>query len=148
FKVSEEKFLIVGSAKIGFSLSPYKKLQSFCRGDINNRRQSDIDIAIVSTNIFNKLWDDLKLLKYKTYVNNYNQLSSNVFRGFINDKNINEQISLQADVIDKMDKCTIALRDEFGVVEPVNYRFYYSWDDLKRYTMDGIIKCKGDYHGI
>lgn len=148
FNVGNKDFLIVGSAKLGFSLSPRKKLKVFTPFHDDLRVQSDIDIAIISSELFDDLWEGLKELKYRTHINRYPDISSNIFRGFVNDKNIFEQISITSRVIDMMDSCTTALRDDFGVTQQINYRFYHSWIDLERYTRDGIVKCKGERHGI
>lgn len=49
FKVHPNEVLIVGSAKLGFSIAPNKRYREF--GD-----SSDIDIAIVSSSLFEKIW--------------------------------------------------------------------------------------------
>ncbi|QQE99196.1 hypothetical protein [Lactococcus lactis] len=147
FKIATNNFLIVGSAKLGFSLSPIKKFKSF-NSDGNDYTQSDIDIAIISPELFKDSWQKLKDLKYITFINNYPGISSNIFRGFVNDKNIFEQISLKLELLDMIDNCARDIRDEFGVIEPINFRIYDSWDDLKKYTIDGIVKCKENKNGI
>lgn len=137
FDLKDGSFLIVGSAKIGFSLSPYKRLRPF------EANKSDIDIAVVSPNIFINLWESLKDLKYKTHINDYPTISSNVFRGFVNDKNLLSQILIKTDVLSSIDNCTLTFRDDFDVKEPINYRFYNSWNDLEKYMIDSVRKCKG-----
>lgn len=143
FNIEENDYLIVGSAKLGFSLSPWKKLRVFNPSDDGENPQSDIDVAIISPRLFNDLWKGLKILKYRTHVNAYPRICSNVFRGFINDKNIFDQITIESKVVDMVDNCTRDMRDNFGIIQPINYRFYNSWEDLEKYTIDGIIKCKG-----
>ena len=102
-----------------------------------------MDIAIVSNSLFNELWEAFKELTYKTFVNDYEYISSSVFKGYLNDKYIFKQISLNTDLKAKIDKCNISIQDDMGIIEPINYRFYNSWSDLERYTHNGIIKCKG-----
>ncbi|EEV50094.1 hypothetical protein Q3F40_08655 [Enterococcus faecium] len=142
FNIPESEYLIVGSAKLGFSLSPYKKFREFGE-TISGYGQSDLDIAIVSNSLFNELWEAFKELTYKTFVNDYEYISSSVFKGYLNDKYIFKQISLNTDLKAKIDKCNISIQDDMGIIEPINYRFYNSWSDLERYTHNGIIKCKG-----
>src|SRR4051812_12444952 len=48
-QVKPENIVVVGSAKIGFSLSPDKYYQPF-----TNR--SDIDVVIVDENLFDTIW--------------------------------------------------------------------------------------------
>jgi len=49
FAVNPNEVLVVGSAKLGFSIAPYKRFRPFCD-------ESDIDIAIVSPNLFANVW--------------------------------------------------------------------------------------------
>ena len=146
FSLSNNDFLIVGSAKLGFSLSPRKKFKLF--NDQESEHQSDIDIAIISSQLFQECWESLKALKYKTFVNDYPGVSSNIFRGFVNDKNMNQQITLKVRALEMIDNCSMNLRDEFGVIEPINFRIYNSWKDLEKYTIDGINQCKRGQNGI
>ncbi|MGG5331047.1 hypothetical protein [Enterococcus sp. AZ163] len=142
FDISDEDYLIVGSAKIGFSLSPRKNFREFGQL-IESHGESDIDIAIVSDRLFADLWEAFKELTYRTHVNYYPTVSSSIFKGFLNDKYIAAQISLQTSLKDKIDKCNTSMQDDLGIIEQVNYRFYNSWSDLEKYTKSGIIKCKG-----
>src|SRR5438034_1758653 len=52
FQIHPSEILLVGSAKLGFSIAPRKRYRHF--GD-----QSDIDIAIVSTPLFEKIWQQV-----------------------------------------------------------------------------------------
>lgn len=142
FKIKKENYLIVGSAKIGFSLSPRKEFKLFCSNPENPEEQSDLDIAIISPEIFEELWMDLKGHKYKTYFRGYKDVSSGVFRGFINDKYVLNQFSLNSNFKDQIDQCVKDLRYEFGIIEPINFRIYKSMEDLFLYTIDGIKNCK------
>ncbi len=52
FDVHPNDIIIVGSAKLGFSIAPTKRFRSF-----GNR--SDVDVAIVSSQLFDRLWLDV-----------------------------------------------------------------------------------------
>ncbi|ENI8379978.1 hypothetical protein ABZZ32_000845 [Listeria monocytogenes] len=143
FEISKDSYLIVGSAKIGFSLSPKKNFRGFGVPS-RNFGQSDLDIAIISDSLFNELWEAFKDLTYRTFVNNYPIISSSIFKGYLNDKYIYNQLTLESDLKEKMDKCNISMQDDIGILEPVNYRFYSSWEDLEKYTKSGINKCKDE----
>jgi hypothetical protein len=52
FEIHPSEILLVGSAKLGFSIAPRKRYRPF--GD-----QSDIDIAIVSPPLFEKIWQQV-----------------------------------------------------------------------------------------
>lgn len=55
-KIAFNDVVLVGSAKLGFSIKPSKRYVAF--GD-----DSDIDIAIVSTALFQKVWEEAFLYK-------------------------------------------------------------------------------------
>lgn len=61
FKIHPQNFSIIGSAKTGFSLSPLKFGREFCE-------TSDIDVVLVSEELFQTIWLDLiefqKTIKY------------------------------------------------------------------------------------
>jgi len=52
FDLNPQDVIMIGSAKLGFSISPLKRWQPF-------RDESDIDIVIISPDIFDKLWKEL-----------------------------------------------------------------------------------------
>jgi hypothetical protein len=52
FNVGYEKVIMVGSAKLGFSISPNKLWKPF--GD-----ESDIDMVVIDDLLFNRFWKDL-----------------------------------------------------------------------------------------
>jgi hypothetical protein len=54
FDIGFQDVIIVGSGKLGFSIKPNKRYISFCD-------ESDIDIAIVSTKLFEKVWKETYL---------------------------------------------------------------------------------------
>lgn len=52
FNIHPSEVLLVGSGKLGFSIAPQKRYRPF--GD-----SSDIDIAIISPYLFDKVWQDV-----------------------------------------------------------------------------------------
>ena len=56
FRVEFSEVILVGSAKIGFSLAPKKRYREFCD-------ESDIDIAVISEKIFTQAWQEAYLYK-------------------------------------------------------------------------------------
>lgn len=51
FNIEFNEVILVGSGKLGFSIKPNKRYHPF--GD-----ESDIDVAVVSTDLFTKIWQD------------------------------------------------------------------------------------------
>jgi hypothetical protein len=56
FEIEFNEIVLVGSGKLGFSIKPNKRYSNF--GD-----ESDIDIAVVSTELFHKVWKEAFLYK-------------------------------------------------------------------------------------
>lgn len=52
FGVHPNEVFVVGSAKLGFSIAPHKLFRHF-------GNESDIDIAIISTELFSRIWADV-----------------------------------------------------------------------------------------
>lgn len=49
YEIHPNEVLVVGSAKLGFSIAPSKRYRSFCD-------ESDIDVVIVSDPLFSRIW--------------------------------------------------------------------------------------------
>ena len=77
FELHPNEVLVVGSAKLGFSVVPKKRYRSF--GD-----KSDIDVALVSSKLFDKVWEDVFSYRYeKRNWNEYEDFADYLFRGWI-----------------------------------------------------------------
>ena len=95
FGVSFNSVMMVGSGKLGFSMSPpdaehpeESKMFLPFNDDEKVRKISDLDIAIISSEIFHEYWkmfrNSYKTRFQSTYVHLYNEL----YRGYINERNI------------------------------------------------------------
>ena len=77
FGLHPNQVLVVGSAKLGFSIVPCKPYRPFCD-------ESDIDVALVSSTLFDKTWEDV--FRYRDEVGywpQFKEFSSYLFRGWI-----------------------------------------------------------------
>lgn len=141
FGVNFHNVQIVGSAKMGYSLSPDKLLNPFHDGSPGTP-SSDIDIAIISENLYSTFWSDLRKVKglwYKTY---YKNLTESIFRGYINDKDLQKIESVSLKWNERVSPTNVALQDTIGFIHPITYRLYRSWDDLEQYQLIAISKAK------
>ena len=131
----------VGSAKVGYSLSPYKLLQPF-HEEKPGHPSSDIDIAIISDELYKYYWN--KLRKEKGIWNQYyyNQLTESIFRGYINEKHLLRIKGISEEWCNMIDPINMALQDYLGFVHPITYRLYRNWDDLEEYQLISISKAK------
>ncbi len=139
FNISFHSSQLVGSAKLGYSLSPLKCLKPFMEDS------SDIDIALVSEKLYSYYWEQLRKKKafrvYQEYF--YVNLTRSIFRGYIDEKFLTGIEDIRT-VWQKMkDPTNKSLQDKLSVMHPINYRIYRSWEDLEEYQLSGIVKaCK------
>ncbi len=133
---------IVGSAKVGYSLSPGKLFMPFHDGT-EDRPSSDIDIAIISDTMYRKYWDELRQAK-KIYYQKlfFSHLTKSIFNGYINEKDIRRVENLNKDWEQMIRNVNVALQDSIGFVHPISYRLYRSWEDLEIYQIRSIARAQ------
>lgn len=133
---------IVGSAKVGFSLSPTKLFTPF-HEEAPDKAASDIDIAIISDKLFHYYWDRLRTSKRTYYLQEYyGRLAKSIFKGFINDKELTKIKGISEEWEDQIRPVNISLQDDLGFIHPISYRVYRSWEDLEEYQINSIRKAK------
>lgn len=128
--IAYHNVLMVGSGKIGCSLSPNKDFKEF-------DDDSDIDIAIISSNLFNEIWNKIRTASMTEHIQ-YKPIASSVFRGFINEKqfcDIDFARQYWNNQIADLNRC---IQEEIKIYHSVNYRIYRSWEDLEFYHINGI----------
>ena len=133
---------IVGSAKVGYSLSPSKLFSPF-HDEYPDMPSSDIDIAIISEQLYRKFWDELRQVKKIRYNQAYyNHLTESIFRGYINEKDLLKVDGMCNEWESLIRPINVVLQDNLGFVHPITYRVYRSWEDLEEYQLIGISKAK------
>lgn len=142
FHISFHSLQLVGSAKTGFSLSPRKILMPF-HDESDTQKASDIDIAIISENLYQYYWDKMRQTKKIHYYEPfYQRLAISIFRGYINDKVLMEISPIRKEWLSVVSPINKLLQDELRIVHPITYRIYRSWEDLEEYQIIGIEKVK------
>jgi len=77
FKLHPNDILIVGSAKLGFSIAPRKRFRPF--SDL-----SDIDVVIISSTLFDQIWQATFTFKHEVGMwPQEHQFKNYLFRGWI-----------------------------------------------------------------
>lgn len=77
FQLHPNEVLVVGSAKLGFSIVPNKLYRPFCD-------ESDIDVAIVSSKLFDEIWETVFSYNHEGgYWSEYHEFIRYFFRGWI-----------------------------------------------------------------
>lgn len=136
--VAFHNVLMVGSSKIGCSLSPDKEFKKFDEGDSD----SDIDIAIISSRLFEYLWSRIRTEYRIKYIHQYDLMTSSIFRGFINEKNFKNIDEVRSNWNAQIDNVNKDIQKNLSIYHQVNYRIYRSWEDLEDYHISGIKKLK------
>ena len=74
--VSNGDVRLVGSARFGLSMSPSKGVRPF-------NDQSDLDVVIISNDLFNEVWGEFRAAYYNGYAWVKSRHSCDVFRRFL-----------------------------------------------------------------
>ena len=145
--ISFHSVQIVGSAKIGYSLSPRKLLKPFHDED-SEGKSSDIDIAIVSERLYQQYWDLLR--KEKGIWNRvyYDDLVKQIYRGYINGSTLQKIDNVREKWNDMTDPVNKKLQFQLSIIHPITYRIYRYWDDLQDYQIYGIRVAKEKLGGM
>jgi len=131
---------IVGSAKMGFSLSPDKDYRDFTDA-------SDIDLVLVSDGVYRASWMASIELHSKNYLPTYAPVAKNIFKGFVSLK----ELDIRADFFDSWSRKVEPLKKDiqtvFGIYNDINYRIYDSWESVERYHIAGLNTLKDKLQG-
>ncbi len=140
--ISFNSVLIVGSSKTGYSLSPKEKTFAPFSVSGEDRKISDIDVAIISSELFNKYWQLFRKSYTKRQGTKYQKIYPEIYRGFINEGRITDipgcRAEWRATVADSKRK----LSEKFFTKHAVSYRIYRSWEDFEEYNLKGIQDLK------
>lgn len=128
---------IVGSAKLGFSITPRKE-----KAFSTFSEESDIDIVVVSSDIFRSSWLAYLELSEKKKIAGYSGVKNNIFRRFVSLKNVDSSNRFFHEWLSKMEPCQKDLQIIYSVPNEINYRVYDSWEDVERYHLKGLEELK------
>ncbi|MBQ7076934.1 MAG: hypothetical protein IJM91_02230 [Lachnospiraceae bacterium] len=149
FGISYNSVMMVGSGKIGYSMSPpsdnnpsQSKLFMPFNDDAQVRKVSDLDIAIISSDIFHQYWKLFRKSYKLKYQNTYLHLYNELYRGYINERNIAEvdgcrRVWNETALVSKK-----KLRNDLYFRHDISYRIYRSWEDFEEYNIQNISKIK------
>lgn len=136
--ISINSITMVGSGKIGYSLSPNKIFAPFNNNE-ETRKVSDLDIAIVSPILFNKFWRLLKNCYKNEYKNLYEtHIFREIYRGYINEQNLQKIEGCRLQWNDLTDQIKKRLIDTLYIRHEITFRLYNSWEDFQDYNIQNI----------
>jgi hypothetical protein len=143
-KINFNSIHLVGSAKVGFSLKPVKDfcLQPFRE---SGEQQSDIDIALISNELF-FYWRHLVKVKKRnidtpetTFFESIMASSSN---GYINVHDIVSINILKKEWLVVQNNIKKNVSDNLNIRHKLTYRIYKDWDSLENYQLRSIKNSK------
>lgn len=141
--ISFNSIMIVGSGKVGYSLSPTSKMFApFCAKEGDGRKVSDIDVAIISSELYLKFWSLFRKSYASKYSSIYQKVYTEVYRGYINEKNIQEVDGCRKEWLPISAESKRILADNLFIQHEITYRIYRSWEDFEEYNLKNIEKLK------
>lgn len=135
FDIHPNEVLVVGSAKLGFSIAPQKQYKPF--GDT-----SDIDVVIVSSRLFDSFWKSVyHLWKEKILWDKESDFKKYLFQGWVRPDKL--PISKKFQLTDDWWEFfrTLTSSGEFGSYK-INGAIYKDWDFLEGYQNFAVQICK------
>lgn len=143
FGVSFNSIMMVGSGKIGYSLSPSEsKLFKPFNTDEKVRNLSDLDFAIISNDIFVEYWKNFRHSFEYRYTNTYKHIYQDLYRGYISERNILEVEGCRKIWKPIADLSKKRLYEQMYIKSEISYRIYRSWEDFEDYNLQSINKIK------
>jgi len=128
---------MVGSGKLGYSLAPKKKFKQF-ELDTESENKSDIDIAIVSPEIFDYFW---RLLRQSFTIKDkyaYDFISTEIYRGYLNESSLKKISECRKEWQLLSSKCNKMLKSKLYFKHNITYRIYRNWKDFEEYNLISI----------
>lgn len=128
---------LVGSAAFGRSTNPRTErfLETF-------NDESDLDVVILSSDLFESVWKDLAVAYYAGYSELMAHHGKNVFRGFVVPPVKNVGSTLLNDLIKRISEMKRLVQLRTRVQQPLKYRIYKDRDSALAYHIHSLEKCK------
>lgn len=132
-EINPRSVAIIGSAKFGWSMSPEKIGNQF------NLDKSDIDIVIVSSNLFEDIWHQILRAYYNGYSNLRKSHSKEIFAKFVI---VKSDLDSKSDFLRDLRRRLLGLNgivNRFLSIEDrARYRIYRDWSDVELYHARGL----------
>lgn len=140
--ISFNSIMIVGSSKIGYSLSPTEKMFLPFSVDGDKRAVSDIDVAIISSDLFMKFWWLFRKSYSSKYAYIYKDIYNEIYRGYINEKYINRVDECRREWAEIATVSKKKVAEQLFMKHEITYRIYRSWEDFEEYNLKNIEKIR------
>lgn len=133
FKLHPSQIILVGSGKLGFSIAPNKKYRFF-------RDESDLDLAIVSADLFQALWAEV--FEYWTdggFWEKSRDFKDYLFRGWLRPDFLPPSLESSRGWFEFFRILTASHR--FGPYK-ISAGVYQSWHHLEIYQQRAVTQCR------
>jgi hypothetical protein len=138
FKLHPSAVILVGSARLGFSLKPTKRYEPF-------GNSSDLDFAVVSREAFDFYWDRLfnhsRSDRIWSRTNHYKACLRELFKGWIWPRRFPPSPAFR-EAVDWVEFEDRLGRESFKGHRSVGVRLYHSWERLEAYQSLHVIDCR------
>lgn len=141
FNIHFSNIQIMGSAKIGFSMSPENEFRPF-KISLQEENPSDIDLVIVSREYFEKFWMAYLKKSKEKHVPKYTYISSCIFRKFISFDGFDSYDKEFRDWKVQVGDFQKDIEALFDIKHNVNYRIFESWGAVDLYYQKSLQELK------
>lgn len=141
FDIGFNNVIMVGSAKLGISLSPENFPRKFVE---EGEHLSDIDVAIISPQLFDYFWHLFRISYNITNKKYYGYISRGIYRGYISDIDLMNIDGCRVEWIKRSNTSTKNLQRNMYFRHEIHYRLYRDWKDLEEYNILSIEQLKGE----
>lgn len=137
FNVNTNEVLVVGSAKLGFSIAPQKRYRHF--GDT-----SDVDVAIISPALFDQFWEAaFKYENSRAYWPTRGDFVKYHFRGWIRPDKLPPSATFHL-AGEWWERFRVMTQEKLGGGLPIKAGLYRSWSFLEAYQSQCVSLCLQD----
>ena len=138
FKVNLSEIILVGSARLGFSIAPGKRFNKF-------NLASDIDVAVISNDIFNLFWNELfrwydKYTSWNTKKQK-DEFCNYLFQGWVRPDKMPNEFPLKKEWNKFFNELT---SDRLFGVNSIKVGLYKSWDHLEAYHEQNVKNIRNE----
>lgn len=141
FKIHPQGVVVVGSAKLGFSIKPQRRYGAF--GD-----SSDIDVAIVSEGLFRRYWEGLqRYVDDGGYWERQSRFQGKFFDGWIR-PDLMPPSKTYAPTSEWWEFFLQMTQSDLSRGCKVTGGIYFDWDCLDRYQIRAVEGCRGQERNL
>ena len=135
FRVSRHNVCLIGSGKTGYSLNPANKFKLY-------NADSDIDVVIVSSSRFDRLWNIYVRLHYLDPEFKSADVRREIFRQYVSFKHLPQKNEELQEIEKQLGPLRRDLEENFSLYSEINFRIYQNWEAVELYHIHGIQTLK------